>query len=502
VIVWMTLIGLVACKGEDPADPSPSPEPTGSPSVTESPDTGSGLPTGTTPPTPTAATGSTSETGTPFTGTLPLPFADGRPPRHLLMLSIDTLRRDALTRYGGDGSMDFLDGLLDDSYALDDHLACSNWTLHSTSCAMTGAQPMSWGFLPTVMGTPVPPLPPGIEMIPGWLGDEGFVSALVTTNNIFSSNLNNATGFDEEYRAPNTRSTPAAVAGEELRQRMLAMPKGSRRYGHLHLMEPHQPYAPPIDYLSDLIPLGPIAYDLGDTDGHNAAVYDLITGALTGAEADKVIAHMKIRYRGELQYLDDQLEAWWATMQADGLLDDTLVVVWTDHGEQFFEHGYQTHAWTLHDEETEALLFFWSDQLSGVQHSGPTSGIDMAPTVLASLGVPVPSSIEGLTVDQIPADRPRFTAVSGKGGVFQAVVTPTHKLHYGWTDPADPPEFAPYSQGIYVYDRVADPDEATNLFDAGDPTTQDLWNLLLPQVEAALPLTTETPTWPAGLPQP
>jgi len=496
------ILGLVSACGGDDGDGADSPSPDSEPSPAPTADS-----TPTTTPTPTGMqpTGlpPTAETGIPFVGTLPLPFSDGQPPQHLLMISIDTMRRDALTRYGGDGAMDWLDGKLEEGFALDDHLACSNWTLHSTSCAMSGTHPDAFGFLPTVQTTPVAPLPAGVEMLAGWLGDEGFTSALVTTNNIFSSNLNNATGFDDEYRAPNTRSTPAAEAGEELRQRMLSMPKGDRRYGHLHLMEPHQPYDPPIDYLQDLIPLGPIDYDLSTTDGHNLAVYELQTGKLSGPEADTVRAHMEIRYRGELQYLDDQLEDWWATMSADGLLDDTLVVVWTDHGEQFFEHGYQAHAWTLHDEETEALLFFWSDTLSAGRHAEPTSGIDMAPTVLASLGLDIPASIEGLPLGDIPADRPRFMASWGKGGIFQAVVTPTHKLHYSWTDPADPPSYALEGHGVYVYDRTGtDPGEQTNLFDASDPTSQALWDLLLPEVEALLPLASDAPHWPDELPHP
>jgi len=288
--------------------------------------------------------------------------------------------------------------------------------------------------------------------------------------------------------------------GVELRQRLLAMPEDTRRYGHLHLMEPHQPYTPPEEYLDGLDALGEIPYDLTTSDGHNEAVYDLIRGRLSPAAANLTVTHMRMRYRASLRYLDDQLQAVWASLEADGLLDDTLVVVWTDHGEQFMEHGYQAHAWTLYDDEAAAALFFWSENLVAGRHDGPTSGIDMAPTVLASLGVHSMAPMEGLPFDQVPADRPRFLTSWGKAGMFQAVVTPTHKLHFGWTDPDNAPVFAPVGHGVTVFDRAADPLELSGTFDASDPTTQALWGLLLPHIGATLPHTKHVPHWPDGLP--
>ena len=482
---------LLACSGGDDPDgttPTTPPAPTSQPTGTDTATT-----TGLTPT--TALTGDTATTPA-----VPNPLAfEGAPPQHLLMISIDTLRRDALAHYGGDGAMPWLDGVLADSVHLDDHMACSNWTMHSTSCAMTGQQPMSFGFLPSLLDSPPPPVPAGTPMLADWLGDAGFASALVTTNAIFSSTYNNAAGFDEELLAPNTRSTPAAGAAAELTGLLEAMPTGSRRYAHLHLMEPHQPYDPPVEYLSELEPLGPIAYDLTTTDGHNAAVYDLIQGTLDPAEAAVVEAHMAIRYRGEVQWLDDQLGAWWADLEAAGWLDDTLVVFWTDHGEQFFEHGYQTHAWTLHREENDAVLFFWAKNLPAAAHAGPTSGIDMVPTVLGARGVATPASVEGLPLGSIPDDRPRrFATAAGKGGIFQAVVQGDHKLHYSWTDPADPPPYALVGHGAFVYAR-SDVAEQTDLFDPADPVTQSLWTALVPHIEAVRALTTEEPHLPDGL---
>src|SRR5688572_12655941 len=65
-----------------------------------------------------------------------LRFADG-PPRNLLVISIDTLRRTALGRYGG-GPTPTLDALLAGGVALDDHVQCANWTMASMTCTLSG----------------------------------------------------------------------------------------------------------------------------------------------------------------------------------------------------------------------------------------------------------------------------------------------------------------------------------------------------------------------------
>ncbi len=60
-------------------------------------------------------------------------------PKHLIGISIDTLRRDAVGRYNSAiTDTDFLDGLLAKSVALDNHRSCSNWTFPAMTCAFTG----------------------------------------------------------------------------------------------------------------------------------------------------------------------------------------------------------------------------------------------------------------------------------------------------------------------------------------------------------------------------
>ncbi len=405
-------------------------------------------------------------------------------PRHLLMISVDTLRRDALSRYGGAGTMPFLDQLFAEGLAADDHAGCSNWTFHATTCTMRGAYPEDWGFVPAFsLAGPSEPVPDGTPMLATWLGAAGFTSVLVSTNALFSSAHGNARGFDTVILSPSLGFTPASVAADELLVQLEALAGAEHRYAHLHLMEPHQPYDPPAEYLVGLDGLDPIAYDLTTKDGHNQALQDITYGVIDEATIALVQQHMWLRYQGEQRWLDRQLADLWTRLDEGGWLDDTLVVFWTDHGEQFFERGYQAHAWTLFAEENDGLFLVWTRGMTPQAHAGPTSSIDIVPTVLQRLEVPIPVEVDGLPLGSAPDDRPRFGLASAKGGVFQSVRLGSDRLHFGWTNPAEAPPFAPYAHGVGRFDRSTDPGEAHDLADPSDPRTRELFGLLRERID-------------------
>ena len=68
----------------------------------------------------------------------PLIDFGGKKPKNVLMISIDTLRRDRVGRYGKNGNTPFMDRLLGEGVALDNHRSCSDWTYPSILCALTG----------------------------------------------------------------------------------------------------------------------------------------------------------------------------------------------------------------------------------------------------------------------------------------------------------------------------------------------------------------------------
>ena len=98
----------------------------------------------------------------PDPGTVPtdtLPQFYGHVPRNVVMISLDTFRKDKLTRYGGSGETPFLDALVADGFALDEHVQCSNWTFAATSCTLSGRYNVNAGMEPSLSTTSAAPWP-------------------------------------------------------------------------------------------------------------------------------------------------------------------------------------------------------------------------------------------------------------------------------------------------------------------------------------------------------
>src|SRR5688572_8513187 len=122
---------------------------------------------------------------------------DGPPPRNLIMLSVDTLRRDRVGRYDAGPSLTpFLDARMEEAVALDELSSCSNWTVAATTCVLAGATNLdraeARGMVPILVDDPLAPIPADTPLLPFWLEQEGFASILVSANSYFSDLYGNA----------------------------------------------------------------------------------------------------------------------------------------------------------------------------------------------------------------------------------------------------------------------------------------------------------------------
>ncbi|MCA9693144.1 MAG: sulfatase-like hydrolase/transferase [Nannocystaceae bacterium] len=422
------------------------------------------------------STGTAGETTTGETTGEPTdtqPSFYGSPPRNLLVLSIDTLRHDRLPRYGGDPeTLVFLNSIAEEGYALDQHRSCSNWTFASMLCYMTGATNVDVGFIPQLSEAYRAPVPQGVETLPQWLSERGYFTLLSTSNSWFSDQWNMAHGF--QWTNGDKRGSATFMYDIARPAMIAAVESGLPWYFHLHFIEPHAAYNPPAEYLEGLDALEPIDVDLSSKDDHYAIKG--MWGKMTPEEQELLLAHLLVRYEGELRYIDDQLAALWLQMNADGLLDDTLVLIITDHGEQFWEHGAQTHGYGFHPEENDALAIFWADNIVPGSWDGPTNHTDLAPTILSLLDIPAPAQVTGMPVGTAPDDRVEFGASACKSGVVQSVQVGDRKLQYSWWGDK------------WYYRHDLDPLEAQNLYDPQDPDVVALWELLLPEVTKAATL--------------
>lgn len=432
-----------------------------------------------------------------------LPAFAGPVPTNLLMLSVDTLRRDHVAPFGT--ITPFLAELAAESFVLTDFTSCSDWTVASTACVLSGASNLDRaadrGMVPILVQTVLDPIPRGEAMLPWWLGKAGYTSLLVSSNNFFGGSFGNAQGYDEIVEPgpiPVQGVWEAALQRIDPAEGGAALP--SPWFLHLHFFEPHRPYLAPEEHLVGLEDLPPARFDLGTVAGQEAA--DAAMSAdpplVTLEEADVIKASMRLRYAGEVRWLDAQLREVWADLDARGLLDDTLVVFWTDHGEELWEHGPPAHGYLLHRAENDGAAMFWARDLVPGEWSGPTAGVDLAPTILSLLGLEVPPTVTGIPLGLAPADRVRTAFADAYSGPVQSVRRGSQLLQFRWPEGPEP--------NVEHYDLASDPGEVVDLFDPDAPSDEvrELWDVLSAETAALEPWVAADPRgwtigWPPGL---
>jgi arylsulfatase A-like enzyme len=437
----------------------------------------------------------------------------GPPPRNIVMISVDTLRRDHLGRYrAGPTLTPFLDARMAEGFALDDVMGCSNWTVAGTACALAGASNLdraeARGMVPILTGSPLENIPKAGDplgptpLLPSFLREYGFTSLLVTANGYFSNAYGNAQGYDDlVYPGP----VPIRDLWDLAAAHLAAAPLPAPFLLHLHAFEPHAPYLPGDAYLGGLDALPPIPFDLSTQRGQEQAIAALYADppTLDAATVAAVEDQLRVYYAGEVQRLDDGVAEVWGEMDAAGLLDDALVVFWTDHGEAFFEQNVHEHGKLLYRNENDVVAWFWARNIVSGAYAGPLEQSDLAPTLFAGLGLALPSEMSGVPAGTERPDRVRHALTDAYKGPVQAVRKNQYKLQFRWAG-----EDGVASLGWYDLD--ADPGEQVNLYDPTAVPSQallDLWDPLRTDVLAAAPWIAADPrdwavSWPPGLPGP
>jgi arylsulfatase A-like enzyme len=177
-------------------------------------------------------------------------------------------------------------------------------------------------------------------------------------------------------------------------------------------------------------------------------------------------------YRAGVRYLDESLGTLFDALRRSGMWDQMLVVVTSDHGEEFAEHGSLSHT-TLYDEVVRVpLLIKWPDSdRGGVENRMPCSAVDLAPTMLDFAGLPS-RDLPGTPLHRRDDGDPVFV-----GTIDRAVVVGGYKAIFSF--PEGPSR---------LFCLADDPGELANLA-ASDPSRlRTLEELVRAQKEEAVAL--------------
>ncbi len=200
----------------------------------------------------------------------------------------------------------------------------------------------------------------------------------------------------------------------------------------------------------------------------------------------------KLRYDQGIAQMDERIAHILDSLTTDDLTR-TIIVVTSDHGEAFGEHGLLGHALTLHEEEVHVPLFVFVPGMAPETSATPVSLIDIAPTLAALAGIEIPEQFVGAHIFNksdgplyFVNGMPYYAAEIGKGGRFQttldelgasgsprALIEPDSygvksgdwKLFYsnGVSNPYAPQVKTSDPDGIGLYNTAKDPRETHDM---------------------------------------
>jgi arylsulfatase A-like enzyme/Flp pilus assembly protein TadD len=318
--------------------------------------------------------------------------------KHLVLVTIDTLRADRLGSYGSKSvRTPHLDAIAAQGALCPDASVQSPLTRPSHVSLFTGRYPAEHGIRDNVS----PSLSAEVLTLAERLKGHGFETAAFVSSIVLSRQSGLARGFDtysdrfeagaDDARFLNTIQkrgdgpTAEAIAWLEARQ-------GSRTFVWLHLYDPHDPYEPPEPYASRY--------------------------------ADRP-------YDGEVAFADELVGRLDAALYRLGRRGDTLLVVTSDHGEGLGDHGEAVHGFFVYESTLAVPLLMRGPGIApGTRLATTVRSVDLLPTSLDLLGAPLVAAHEASG---------RSLAAALRGGpvppddaTYAESLTPL--LHFGWSD--------------------------------------------------------------------
>ncbi|MBU0742449.1 sulfatase [bacterium] len=312
----------------------------------------------------------------------------GPGPRRVVVVSLDCLRADHLGCYGyPQPTSPRLDALCEDSVRFARATAPYNWTLPSHTSLFTGLYARGHGVRKENQAVS-PEIPNLVEP----LREAGFATAAFTGGAYMARRYGHARGFDTFWSSEEDYLQWAEIL--ERGEDWLTDHADEDAFLFLHTYEIHMPYQPPIKYLREIL-----GYHRTKFMGGVREVQNYLTGA-----PPEIAVEVVGRYDAGILYTDDLLGGFIARLDAAGLADNMLLIVTSDHGEAFWEHGRWGHNGDLLGPQlTDVPLIVRLPRtvfpaFAGKIVEDEVSFLDIMPTVLDAVGVEPGSDIDGFSL--------------------------------------------------------------------------------------------------------
>lgn len=184
-----------------------------------------------------------------------------------------------------------------------------------------------------------------------------------------------------------------------------------RTFLYIHYLDPHDPYNPPEDFLYG-DPDAATALDESVLHAREPMPPRPLPGSVMEAATPEHRAALLRRYDSEIRYVDRRLAELLAELEALGhyLPTRDLLIITSDHGEEFYEHQQWLHGQSLFEEQLHVPLVLRGPGVAAdTVHEAPVELVDLVPTIAAWIDAELPFPVHGRSLlDPAARDEPRL----------------------------------------------------------------------------------------------
>ncbi len=395
---------------------------------------------------------------------------------NVLLISIDTLRADSLSLYGYErATSPNLDALANDSVVFTKAFSTATYTQPAMCAIMSGRFPyyhidpeVKHGFF-SGMNRFSPNnqdlgLPQSLDTLAELLQREGYSTSGFITNGQLMKKFHMDQGFDK-YRAmfagppSKTPYRPAEHVVAEVID-WLDETATAPFFLFTHFNDVHYPYLAPEDYLS------PFSFDRVPNLSDEALQKPWLgEQGLSASMAPIMREHAKGLYDTEIHYLDYWIGQMLDKLREKGVLENTIIVITSDHGEEFLEHDGTTHKGKLFDELLHVPLIIHVPGTEARVVDGLVQNFDVMPTILDYCNIRLPDGIDATSLRPMVSGETNslnsyvYSNLPTRDRIVfspqhQMIRTENRKLIY---DVANP-------ENSYLFNLIEDPSEQHNIY--------------------------------------
>ncbi len=339
----------------------------------------------------------------------PYEAPSARPVKNAVVLLVDTLRASKLRPYNPQSRVrtPVFDELVSHGVLFERAQSQENWTKPSVASVLTGLTPMTHQAKTTEAR-----LSTNVEMVSETLNAANFATGTFLANGYVSDRFGFNQGWD--FYTNFIRENRSTRAEDVFREagNFIEQHKDERFFVYIQTIDPHVPYDPPAEYLA--------MYDTrtdyaGQVQARMTA--DLLERAkrtppgVTFDASD--VRRLEALHDGDISYHDHFLGEFMTRLRTLGVADDTLLVITSDHGEEFNDHGSWGHGHSVYQELLNVPLFVHRPGVvpEGERRPQTVSTLSVSPTVISALGVDGLAHAEGRSLWQetLGAPAPGFS---------------------------------------------------------------------------------------------